>query len=193
MSTHSALLPTTRIARELLLAMLKDDHRRLLQAFADFDRLPSNFARQRLVQSTCVLLKVHAAIEDELVYPALRHASLEAAAHLDEAEVEHGSIQRLTEQVERLSPEDERHAASVRVLGEYLTHHVHAEENELLPRLSRQRLDWDELLHAVDDRRAVLCEDLGMAEDQRAASATPLAGTVHHARFSTAPVVGASS
>jgi len=90
---------------------------------------------------------VHAQIEEEIFYPAAREASIRDGEDLlDEAEVEHGSLKQLVAAIESNSPEsDELFDARVKVLGEYVKHHVKEEENELFPRARKSDMDLEEV------------------------------------------------
>ena len=75
-------------------------------------------------------LTVHAQIEEEIFYPALREAIKETDL-LDEAEVEHGTAKDLIAQIEEAADVDDMFDAKVNVLGEYIDHHVKEERNEI--------------------------------------------------------------
>ena len=47
---------------------------------------------------------------------------------LDEAYVEHDSAKKLIAEIEKMKPSDEFYDAKVKVLGEYIKHHVKEEE-----------------------------------------------------------------
>jgi hemerythrin superfamily protein len=89
------------------------------------------------------MLTVHATIEEELFYPAARENSTEQDL-LDEAEVEHASAKDLIAQIEGMDAGDELYDAKVKVLGEYIDHHV-KEEEELFPKVKRAKLDLEAL------------------------------------------------
>jgi len=90
------------------------------------------------------MLTVHAAIEEEIFYPAVRDA-LDDSKLLDEAEVEHQAAKDLIEQIQDSDPSDPLYDARVNVLGEYVNHHVQEEEGELFPQVRDAELDLDSL------------------------------------------------
>lgn len=151
-------------ARHDVIDKLKRDHERMLRAFREFDHVESLQACQQIVQRTCAEIKVHAAIEEELFYPAV-HRAIGEADLVDEAEIEHGSIAALVESVELLSPGDLKYKPSFRVLGDYVEHHVRDEEHELFPQLADAEVDWIALGAAIDARRAELCDEFGLPCD----------------------------
>jgi hypothetical protein len=155
----SARGPST--ARHDVIDLLKRDHERVQRAFREFDHLDSLQACQQIVQRTCAELKVHAAIEEELFYPAVRDA-IDEPDLVAEAEIEHKSISTLVEYIELLPPDDLKYRASFRVLGDYVVHHVREEETEMFPQLVQAAIDWDALAQAMVARRAELCDEFGL-------------------------------
>ena len=149
-------------ARNEIIEMLKEDHKRAKKAFREFEKLDSEQnaeACEAIVRQTCAELTVHARLEEECFYSAAR-AALEEADLIDEAEVEHATVKQLIEQLQRMSAGDDKYGATFTVLGEYINHHVKEEEGEMFPQVSRTKLDWDGLLSAMTERRAELTEEL---------------------------------
>ena len=93
-----------------------------------------------MAEQICQMLTVHATIEEELFYPAAREALGEDADLVDEADIEHASAKELIAQIEGSSPEDDHFDARVKVLGEYIDHHVKEEEGEMFPR--QRKASW---------------------------------------------------
>lgn len=161
-------------ARNDVLQMLKDDHKRVKQAYRSFTRLdPHEDTAQcdALVRQVLADLTVHATLEEELLYPAARDAIAEPDL-IDEAEVEHASAKALIAQLQAMDAEDDKFAAHFTVLCEYVLHHVKEEEGELFTQLQTARLDWPTLLQAFQERRAELAPaGLAEAEEAEASSA----------------------
>ena len=80
-------------------------------------------------------LSVHAAIEEELLYPALREAGVEA--DVLEALEEHHAVKLMLSELDAIGPRAPRFDAKVAVLAENVRRHVAEEEQTLLPRLQR--------------------------------------------------------
>lgn len=160
-------------ARTQVLDMLKQDHRKAKKAFSDFEKLGDDDREQceAIVEQTCAELELHAALEEELFYPALRRAADEPSL-IDEAEVEHKTLKMLIQELDRLEPDDPKFAATFKVLGEYTKHHVREEESELFDHATRAKLDWDALLQEMQQRRSELMEELGLGESVSAATAS---------------------
>jgi hemerythrin-like domain-containing protein len=84
---------------------------------------------------------VHAQIEEEIFYPAVR-AAIKDTDLMAEAEVEHQTAKDLIAQIEAMGEADEKFDAKVTVLGEYIDHHVKEERNEIFPKArSARKLD----------------------------------------------------
>lgn len=138
------------------IAMLRDDHRKVAAMFARFARLGHDRARKAsLVASLCRELSVHARLEEEIFYPAARTV-LKDASPVDEADVEHATVKALVADLERAKPGDDHYDAKVKVLGEYVRHHVAEEQDGLFPKLRRTPLDFGVLGERIAARRREL-------------------------------------
>ena len=159
-------------AKTQIVAALKDDHKKVKKAFRDFEKLDPGRdpeSAQALVERTCAELEVHAELEEQLFYPAARQA-LKEEDLIDEAEVEHTTVKVLIEQLKGMNPSDANYAATFKVLGEYVNHHVKEEEGEIFPGLTRTGVQWDSILEQMTMRREELKEEKGLAdlEDEEA-------------------------
>lgn len=153
-------------AREEIIEMLKADHKKVKKAFKDFEKLEGDDeAREQIVRQTCAELTMHAELEEQCFYPKAREA-LSEEDMVEEAEVEHASAKWLIEQLQSMSPDDEKFAATFTVLGEYINHHVKEEEKEMFPSLERSKVDWEAVLQEMTERRQELMQELGLAEEE---------------------------
>lgn len=136
--------------------LLDSDHRAVKKLFNEYDELAGSKAksslekRRELAERICMELTVHAQIEEEIFYPAVRSAIKEQDL-LDEATVEHASAKDLIAQIQDASDVDEMFDAKVKVLGEYIDHHVKEERNEMFPKARASKLD---LIAMRDDLQA---------------------------------------
>jgi len=137
--------------------MLKDDHQRVARLFERFERTRGETQKERLANTICDELKIHAQLEEELFYPAARQAIAEQDL-LNEAEVEHASAKDLIAQIEGSFPADERYDALVTVLGEYIKHHVKEEEQEMFKKVRQSDLDLAALGEEMQKRKRALGE-----------------------------------
>ncbi|WP_295633741.1 hemerythrin domain-containing protein [Novosphingobium sp.] len=122
------------------IALLKADHREVKTMFEQFDKTEDDAEKATLAQKICTALKVHAQIEEEIFYPAAYEA-IDDDDLLDEAEVEHASAKDLIAQIETSQPGEPLFDAKVKVLGEYIDHHVKEEEGELFPECRSSKMD----------------------------------------------------
>ena len=138
--------------------LLKSDHQDVTKLFEQFEKASDGSAKKAdIVEKICKALKVHAEIEEEIFYPAAR-AALEQDDEdvMDEAEVEHSTIKSLVEQLEDSHPGDELFDAKVKVLCEYVNHHVKEEEAQMFPKVKKTDLDLDDLGQELAARKAEL-------------------------------------
>jgi hemerythrin superfamily protein len=140
------------------LQLLRADHRKVEGLFAQFEKARSDLRKEQLAQQICAELTVHSAIEEEILYPAARAALRAAGDLLDEASVEHASAKELIGQIESADQSDGLFDAKVKVLGEYVKHHVKEEQNELFPKLRKSRLDLKALGLMMSERKQELMQ-----------------------------------
>jgi hemerythrin superfamily protein len=128
--------------------LLKADHKKVKKLFKDYEKMKDDGEaadRQALAEEICTELTLHAEVEEELFYPAAREV-IEEEELLDEAEVEHASAKDLIAQIREGDPSDPMFDAKVKVLGEYVNHHIEEEEKEMFPKVKKaKQLDLDAL------------------------------------------------
>jgi hemerythrin superfamily protein len=142
--------------------LLKDDHREVKTWFKEFENLEDNGEKEALARRICLALTIHARIEEELFYPALRKVIADEDL-LDEAEVEHASAKELIAEIESMTADDRLFDAKIKVLGEYVMHHVGEEENELFPEARDADVDLKALGVQLSKRKAELMKKAGPA------------------------------
>jgi hemerythrin superfamily protein len=159
--------PQARATKDAALQLLRADHEEVKVLFDEFE--DTDDPRERIVVADRLrgLLTVHATIEEELFYPALREALDDDNQRLlAEATVEHETARELIAKLESASPDDARYAALVKVLGEYVRHHVEEEEDEVFPRARAAKLDQASLAAAMLERKQALMTELGLGDDE---------------------------
>ncbi|HVF62451.1 MAG TPA: hemerythrin domain-containing protein [Casimicrobiaceae bacterium] len=144
------------------LALLKADHDNVDKMFKQYERMKEGDERkQALCQVIIEELRVHAQVEEELLYPALKTLFEEERPKdvdlIPEANVEHATVKWLIEQLESGDQSDEETTdARVKVLSEYVKHHVQEEEGRIFKAAKRVDLDLDELGALMDARKRQL-------------------------------------
>lgn len=108
------------------IALLKADHRAVEDLFERFENASGKDRKVKLAEQICIELKIHAAIEEELFYPAFQ-GKIEDDT-LDEAYVEHDGAKVLINDIMANGGRDDFFEAKVKVLSEEIKHHIHEEE-----------------------------------------------------------------
>lgn len=136
--------------------LLKADHKEVSDLFEAYEKLGerAQTKKAQIARKICKALSVHAQIEEEIFYPEVR-AEIDEAELLDEAEVEHGSIKDLVAEIERgLEGEiDGKFDAKIKVVSEWVKHHVKEEQNELFPKVRESDVDLDALGERLKARK----------------------------------------
>jgi hemerythrin-like domain-containing protein len=156
-------------SQPLAIELLMSDHRKVEDLFDRYEseKDGDESTKQQLAQKICNELKVHAQVEEELFYPWLRENLDEDDMEMvEEATVEHQSAKDLIAQIEGAGEIDEAYDAKVKVLGEYIKHHVKEEEGEIFPEVRDEQEELDALGQELAARKEELMEELGMAADE---------------------------
>lgn len=124
--------------------LLKADHKQVTELFSQFEEEHSESKKRKIAAEICTALTVHAQVEEEMFYPDVK-AALKDTELVPEAAVEHGVIKELVSQIESGQDQGEMFEAKVKVLSEYVKHHVKEEEKELFPKVKQSHLDLVEL------------------------------------------------
>jgi hemerythrin superfamily protein len=147
--------------------LLDADHKAVKKLFKEYEEMAGSRARNAaqmkkdLAMQICQELTVHAQIEEEIFYPALREV-LKETDLLDEAAVEHQSAKDLIAQIQGAGEADEMFDAKVKVLGEYIDHHVKEERGEIFPKArSARKLDLMAMREQLETRKEELMTEMG--------------------------------
>ena len=140
------------------IALLKEDHRKVDELFAQFEKARGDGRKEKLARQICLELTVHAQIEEEIFYPACDGKVDEDL--LKESFVEHDGAKILISEIEAGNGEsDEFFDAKVKVLQEQIEHHVEEEEKRgegLFAQARKADLDLDALGEQLATRKAEL-------------------------------------
>ena len=143
--------------------LLTADHKEVKALFKNYEKLVEDEAesdeKQALALQICAMLTAHATVEEEFFYPAAREVLGEDEDIVEEADVEHASAKELIAQIEAGSPDEPLYDAKVKVLGEYIEHHVKEEEGEMFPKIRKSDLDLEAIGEEMEARKAELLED----------------------------------
>ena len=151
----------TKAAGPDAVSLLMDDHKKVKKLFKDYERLAKKEdidGKVEVAMQICEELTVHATVEEEIFYPAAR-AAIKDDDLLNEAEVEHATAKDLIAQIEQMFGDDPMYDAKVKVLSEYIDHHVEEEETEMFPKARKTKMDLEGLAVEIMERK----EELMMA------------------------------
>lgn len=119
------------------ITLLKNDHKTVESLFKQFEKAGDRAVRSKrdTVERIVKELSVHAAIEEQLFYPAIRAAVPDTETTILESLEEHHVVKWTLSELDGMDPEHERFDAKVMVLIEGVRHHVEDEEKELFPKV----------------------------------------------------------
>ena len=123
------------------ITLLKNDHKTVEDLFKRFEKLGprARKGKQDVVERIIRELSIHAAIEETVLYPAIREA-LDDKKITDvvlESLEEHHIVKWTLSELEKMPSDHERFDAKVTVLMESVRHHVEEEEKELFPKVAK--------------------------------------------------------
>ena len=152
----------TQEKKQNAIQLLTADHRTVEALFEQFEKASGDGRKEKLARQICMELKIHAMLEEEIFYPALR-GKIEDD-DLDEALVEHDGAKVLINEIEAGSGGDEFYEAKVKVLQEQIEHHVKEEEKQqdnIFSQARKAGVDLNALGEQMAARKAELMEIAG--------------------------------
>ena len=118
--------------------LIIEDHRRADELFQQYESQPASTdgeRRRALVDQMIKELSVHATVEEEVLYPAIREALPEGEELASESLDEHRRVRELLAQLDGRDPSSAGYDQLVLQLIDDVRQHVEEEESDLLPRL----------------------------------------------------------
>ena len=136
--------------------LLKADHRKVEELFERYETSRNTSTKAKLAQQICMELTIHATIEEEIFYPAVKGQVEDDM--LDEAYVEHDGAKVLIGELLAGSPDDDFFDAKVKVLSEEIKHHVKEEEQRdgIFAQAKKAGVDMMDLGQQLASRKAEL-------------------------------------
>ena len=136
--------------------MIRADHTHVLATFHQYEIDTSPGTKKALVNTICLALEIHAQLEEEIFYPAMREIARDESA-VAKSIPEHDEMKRLVARLRTMEPTDTDYDATVMELMRDVIHHVADEETILLPDAERSLADrLEELGAAMTKRRLEL-------------------------------------
>jgi hypothetical protein len=124
------------------IAMLKEDHEKVKDLFEKFEEANGSSRKSKIVSEALMELKIHATVEEELFYPALRQ-QIEDDDIMDEADEEHHVAKILIAELEEMSGDEDHWEAKFLVLAESVRHHIKEEEGTMFKEARKSDIDFD--------------------------------------------------
>lgn len=137
------------------IALLRADHKRVSDLYDQYESTRSATKKKKIVAAICLELTIHAQVEEEIFYPAVKQA-LKDKELVPEATVEHATLKELIAQVKDKEPDGEMFDAKIKVMSEYTRHHVKEEQNEMFPKARATKLDMKALGEQIAARKEEL-------------------------------------
>lgn len=158
----TAARTTARESETNAITLLTDDHKKVKKLFKEYEKLSKKDdieGKMEIAGQICEELTIHAMLEEEIFYPAVR-AAIKDDELLNEALVEHATAKDLIAQIQEMDDDDPMYDAKVTVLIEYINHHVEEEESQMFPKARKAKMDLHGLAVEILARKEELTEDI---------------------------------
>ncbi len=119
--------------------MIRMDHSHVLTTFHQYHPGTASRVKKGLADTICVALEIHAQLEEEIFYPALR--AIADTDFMQKSVPEHDQVRRLITQLRNQQPQEASFDESFYQLMNAVMHHVADEETLLLPTAERVLAD----------------------------------------------------
>jgi hemerythrin superfamily protein len=148
---------------ETAIDMLESQHREVEALFAKLEKADGDERKQKVFTAIADKLAVHASVEEQVFYPAVKARRTEDM--LLESLEEHLGIKRVLADLIDIDATDETFDAKAKVLKEQVEHHVGEEEDNLFPKV--KKIFDEETLIALAGEMALLQDKLLMEGSPR--------------------------
>ncbi|SDF95276.1 MULTISPECIES: hemerythrin domain-containing protein [unclassified Duganella] len=116
--------------------MIRFDHSHVLVTFHQYTADAKPKVKKALAETICDALEIHATLEEEIFYPAMRSIDSNEPV-LQKSVPEHNEMRRLIAELRATPATDIRHGQLLQELMRDVIHHVADEETVLLPHAER--------------------------------------------------------
>ena len=134
------------------IAMLKADHQRVKDLFAQYEGTSNADAKGALADEVFVELETHAQLEENIFYPSVNEETEEGPELVKESLQEHATVKQLIQELRQMGPQNKGFDAKFHELMHNVEHHVAEEETEMFP------LAEEELAEDLDEMSAEMQE-----------------------------------
>ena len=136
------------------ISILKKDHDKVKGLFEDFEKARTSAAKKKIMEKALTELKIHAILEEEIFYPAVRRHV--GGKLMNEADEEHHVARVLIAELDHTTDRNDHLDAKFTVLAENVRHHIKEEEDEMLPKAKEVKIDFEALGQRMLDRKEKL-------------------------------------
>ena len=133
--------------------MIRQDHKKVEGLFKKFEQTQGSQAKRRLAENAMAELEVHAALEEEIFYPAVKNEVDDGSSMVQEAIEEHQTVKQLISKLKGMQEGGEEFESQFSQLMENVQHHVEEEESEMLPKVEESQLDLNSLGQQMAQRK----------------------------------------
>lgn len=119
--------------------MIRLDHTHVLATFHQYKAVAPPRVKKGLVGTMCTALEIHACLEEEIFYPAVREVTDDDL--VTQALAEHQEMRRFITLLRAMEPEARDYDTTVWALMREVLHHVADEETVVLPEAERLLAD----------------------------------------------------
>lgn len=139
-------------------SMLKEDHGNVKKLFDQFEKTDDERTQMQIARSAINELKVHAAIEEEIFYPAVE-GTVDDEEIMAEATQEHHVVHFLIDELDSQKLDHDTFHAKFMVLAENVRHHIKEEEGEMFPKIDAKETEMQEIGARMAQRKQQLMEN----------------------------------
>jgi hemerythrin superfamily protein len=137
--------------------LLRQDYKTVEALFKKFTQAKSTGAKRRIAEQAMAELEVHAKIEEEIFYPAVKKETRDQKM-VNEAKAEHQTVKNLIREIKKMNGEDEDFEAKFSELMENVKHHVDEEQGVMRPKAEESDIDLAALGEQLVERKEELTE-----------------------------------
>jgi hemerythrin superfamily protein len=148
------------------IASLKADHEKVKSLFDQFEKAKDLETKLTIAGDALEELSVHAILEEEIFYPAVRE-EIDEDEVMNEADEEHHVAKLLIAELAEMDGSESHYAAKFAVLAENVRHHIKEEEQQILPKAQKTEIDFDALGEEMLGRKEELLSE-GVPETDEA-------------------------
>jgi hemerythrin superfamily protein len=143
---------------------LRQDHKKVEGLFQKCQQAKSQDTKRRFAMQAMNELEVHAEVEEQIFYPAVKKA-IDETQLVEEAVQEHKEAKALIAQLKKMQGRNsgtEDFDEKFTELVEAVQHHVEEEEGEMFPKVEDSELDLAELGSEMSERKQQLMREMGV-------------------------------